>query len=77
MGFLIDSPTLAKRVSAGFDGPLAKVSYRPELTPEDKMVWLETMSDGSVVTYQEEPGATWFQQIAIVVIGLLPVEWLI
>ncbi|MBB3994830.1 putative cardiolipin synthase [Sulfitobacter undariae] len=77
MGFLIDSPTLAKRVSAGFDGPLASVSYRPELTPEDKMVWLETMSDGSVVTYQEEPGATWFQQIAIVVIGLLPVEWLI
>lgn len=77
MGFLIDSPVLASRVSAGFDGPLAEVTYRPELTPEGKMVWLETINHGSVVTYQEEPGATWFQQIAIVVIGFLPVEWLI
>ncbi|MBB5723218.1 putative cardiolipin synthase [Loktanella ponticola] len=77
MGFLIDSPTLASRVSAGFDGPLAEVSYRPDITPEAKMIWRETMGDDSVVTYQEEPGATWLQQIAIVVIGFLPVEWLI
>lgn len=77
MGFLIDSPTLARRISAGFDGPLKTVSYRPELTPEDKMIWHETTGDGKTLTYQEEPGATWLQQVAIVVIGLLPIEWLL
>lgn len=77
MGFLIDSPTLARRVSDGFDGPLEDVSYQPQLTPENKMVWLEPTEDGSVVTYQEEPGASWLQQITIVVIGILPVEWLL
>ncbi|MCQ0091245.1 phosphatidylserine/phosphatidylglycerophosphate/cardiolipin synthase family protein [Roseovarius sp. M141] len=77
MGFLIDSPTLAKRVSEGFSGPLAEVSYQPELTPENKMVWKEPLSDRKILIYQEEPGATWFEQIAIVVIGFLPVEWLL
>jgi len=58
MGFLIDSPSLASQVTAGFDGPLETVSYQPELTPEGKMVWQEVIGDGNTVTYQEEPGAT-------------------
>lgn len=77
MGFLIDSPTLAGRVSTIFDGPLDTMTYRPDLTPNDKMIWKETLGEGEITTYQEEPGATWFQQIAIVVIGLLPVEWML
>lgn len=77
MGYLIDSPELARRISAAFDEPLATVSYRPEMTPEGKMVWQEDLGNGESVTYQEEPGATWFQQIVIAVIGVLPVEWLL
>ena len=41
------------------------------------MVWQEPLKDQDTVIYQEEPGATWFQQIAIAVIGILPVEWLL
>lgn len=77
MGFLIDSIPMARKVSAGFDGPLDMVSYRPELTPEDNMVWQERTDANTVVTYQKEPGATWFQQVALTVIGLLPIEWLL
>lgn len=77
MGFLIDSPALATQTSERFDGHLEDVSYRPQLTPEGKMVWLELRDDGTTLVYQEEPGASWFQQVAIVLIGLLPVEWLL
>lgn len=77
MGFLIDSPTLANRISNGFDSPLEMVSYQPKLTPEQKLVWLEPVTGGDPKIYQEEPGATWLQQIAIAVIGVLPVEWLL
>ena len=77
MGFLIDSPDLASRVTATFANNLDKLAYRPQLTPEGKMVWQETTPEGKQVIYQEEPGATWFQQIAIVIIGILPVEWLL
>ncbi|WP_458793003.1 phospholipase D-like domain-containing protein [Yoonia sp. MH D7] len=76
MGFLIDSPIMAAQARRSFDD-LELLSYRPELTPENRMIWHETLPDGQVVTYQEEPGATWFEQVAIVVIGLLPIEWLL
>lgn len=77
MGFLIDSPRMAAQVSGAFDSPIPLVSYQPALTPEAKMVWIETLPEGRIEIYQEEPGATWLQQIAIAVIGILPVEWLL
>ena len=77
MGFLIDSPTMARRVSDGFDGPLDAVSYRPQLSADGRMVWQETTAPDQVVTWQQEPGADWLTQAALVVIGLLPVEWLL
>jgi len=77
MGFLVDSPAMAARVSAAFDGPLDLLSYRPSLTPEHKMVWTEKRPGGEPIVYQEEPGATWLQQFTLVVVGLLPVEWLL
>ena len=77
MGFLIDSPAMAAQVSAVFDGPLARVSYRPELSADDRMMWLETGPTGKVSIWQQEPGATMFQQVALTVIGLLPIEWML
>ena len=77
MGYLIESPRLARQVSDGVDGQLLLVSYQPGLTPEDKMIWREPLNDGSTVIYQEEPRATWLEQIAITIIGLLPIEWML
>lgn len=76
MGFLIDSPDMAQRVSGAFDERLAEVSYQPELTPDGQMVW-QGMTDGEQQIYQQEPGANWFQQVMLTVIGILPVEWLL
>ncbi len=77
MGFLIDSPNMAVRMSERFDERMKYDAYQPRLTPENKMIWLEEMRDGETVVYQEEPGAGWFLQIAFAVIGILPVEWLL
>lgn len=77
MGFLIDSESMARKISDGFDDRLGLVSYQPRLTPESKMVWVEERRQQDPVIYQEEPGATWFRQIATVVVGWLPVEWLL
>lgn len=77
MGFLIDSPVLAKMTSAAFDGPVEVMSYRPQLSADKRLVWTEKLPDGRQVIYQQEPGATLFDQGAIVVIGLLPIEWLL
>ncbi|RNF36090.1 phospholipase D family protein [Paracoccus methylarcula] len=77
MGFLIRSPSMARKISDAFDNGLAQVSYRPALTPEGKMIWREDVGPDDSRVYQEEPGATWMQQVMLTVIGLLPVEWLL
>jgi putative cardiolipin synthase len=77
MGFLIDSDTMAAAVHRAFDETLATVSYRPELTPENRLVWHETLPDGQALTYQGEPDANWVEQVSLVIIGLLPIEWLL
>ena len=77
MGYVIESASLARRVSNGVDGPLLLASYQPDLTPEEKMIWQEPLYDGSLVIYQEEPGASWIDQLTIAVLGLLPIEWLL
>ncbi len=77
MGFLIESPALAKLTSSAFDGAIELMSYQPKLSAEKKLVWIEKKPEDEMVIYQQEPGATWFQQVSIVIIGLLPVEWLL
>lgn len=77
MGFIIDSPSMARSVSEGFDGPLNRAAYQPVLTLDGQMAWTEELPDGKLGLYQQEPGARWYKQFAIVLIGLLPVEWLL
>ncbi len=77
MGFLIESQAMAQDVTTLFDGPVTTISYQPMLTPKRKMIWLEPLENGEVIIYQEEPGATWGQQVALAVIGFFPVEWLL
>lgn len=77
MGFLIDSPNMAQLVSTEFDNRLTTLTYEPELTPEGKIIWREPLENGDITIYQEEPGASWFDQIALVMIGMLPIEWLL
>ena len=77
MGFLIDSPKLAKQLSTTFDTALRTVSYQPKLTPNSKMIWLEQNSSGEPTVYQQEPEANWLTQFSLTIIGLLPIEWML
>ncbi|MCK0139346.1 phospholipase D family protein [Aliiroseovarius sp. F47248L] len=77
MGFLIDSPTLARRVSGGFDGPVQDVSYQPEISSEHDLVWREKTEDGQTILHTDEPGSTALQRLAFLVLGVLPIEWLL
>jgi putative cardiolipin synthase len=77
MGFLIDSPTLARDLASRFDEGIPAISYLPTLTPDGDMVWSETTEDGETVLYQKEPGASWLEQVMLTVIGALPIEWML
>ncbi|MEZ5649821.1 MAG: phospholipase D family protein [Burkholderiaceae bacterium] len=77
MGFLIESPAMAARMSDAFDTRMLQVSYRPVLTSEGQVVWNERLPDGSVRTYETEPGTNAWQRAMIGLLGMLPIEWLL
>ncbi|QPM89717.1 phospholipase D family protein [Pseudooceanicola algae] len=77
MGYLIDSPDLARRLSRAFDDSVPEVSYQPRLSAEDRLVWIEADDAGDFDVYQQEPGATLLQQITLTLMGCLPIEWML
>ena len=76
MGFLIDSPALARTSAESFTTDIVNASLRPELTPSG-LVWHERLPDGSIRTYTTEPGASLTSQALVALLGLLPIEWLL
>lgn len=77
MGFLISSPELAARMNQHFESTIITASYQPQLTPNGNMVWVDEQINGETIIYQQEPGASWFEQVSYAIIGLLPIEWLL
>lgn len=77
MGFLIDSPTLARQMREGFDKQILYASYQPEIGPDGAMIWKDHEADGSVETLSPEPGTTGFDRFLMRVMGWFPIErWL-
>ena len=73
MGLLIDSEVLAKRLHAAFDDGFGGLAWRVE-KQDGKLIWVDPTT-GTIST--EEPGSSTFRNIALTVIGWLPVEWLL
>jgi putative cardiolipin synthase len=74
MGFVIDSPNLAGRVSDALDKRVEPGAYEVRLRADGKhLEWIEH-KDGRVLTYYDEPGATAGRSWAAWFLGLLPIE---
>ncbi len=76
MGFLVDSPHLAHRMSNVFDTQVPRDAYQPQLDAEGHLFWLERKGD-SVIRYQQEPGASWWRRTEVFLLAPLPIESLL
>ena len=76
MGFLIESPTLARTLSDSFDTVLPFASYEPRLE-NGEIAWLEQKTGAQPVRYKSEPGVGWGNRLMLAVFSVLPVEWLL
>lgn len=73
MGLLIESEAMAGAMHAAFDRGLSGLAWRVELR-DGTPVWADTTS-GEVTGW--EPGTTALKRLALIIIGALPVEWLL
>ncbi|MFV0410149.1 MAG: phospholipase D family protein [Paracoccus sp. (in: a-proteobacteria)] len=77
MGFLIDSPSMAKEGSLALEDDLSKRSFQPMLEEDGDMVWKDPQPDGSAIIHEKEPGLGTFDRIMVYVLNVLPIEWTI
>lgn len=73
MGLLIDSTSLASRLHQVFDDEFSGLAWRVE-THNGELSWVDPAA-GTISA--DEPGTSRFRDLALTVIGWLPVEWLL
>ncbi|WP_353236198.1 phospholipase D family protein [Diaphorobacter ruginosibacter] len=76
MGFLIDSPEMARQLMQIFDNELPRISYRVELGANGQLRWIGGASADAPV-YELEPHTTWYSRALVTFLGWLPIEWLL
>lgn len=73
LGFVIDSPTLARRISDAFEQEIPLTAYRVQLDATGKLYWLE-QRDGKTIRHDTEPGTSLWQRLSVWFVSLLPLE---
>lgn len=76
LGFVIDSPALARQIEAVFDGPILRHAYQPRLDADGRLYWLEP-HDGQWLRHDREPGTSLWQRLGVSLLSLLPIDWLL
>jgi len=77
MGLVIDSPSLASRLSAAFDEQVPKVAYEVRLTPDGRCAeWIAHTPAGEV-RYDAEPRTSAARRAWIDFLSILPIDWLL
>jgi len=76
LGFVIDSPVLAKRFADTLAPYLSENAYRVGLSAAGSLQWVERV-DGKEIIYDREPHTRWWRRAAVAVLSWLPIEWLL
>ena len=76
LGFVIDSPELAREIETTVDGGMPERAYEVFLDEDGDLHWLERRGQ-ETVRHDEEPNSGWFRRTAVTVLGWLPIEWLL
>lgn len=76
LGFVIDSPELAKRIEAIFNEDILANSYEVRLSEKGRIYWLEQQGNKRV-RHDKEPHSGFWKRSGVFLMSLLPIEWLL
>lgn len=76
IGFVIESPRLAKAIENAFNSGVPARSYALRLSPQGDVEWIERRGERTVI-HVREPGTTALERTATWLLGQLPIEWLL
>jgi putative cardiolipin synthase len=76
MGFVIDSPVLAKKMADAIARGIALRAFHVRLSETGKLQWVEQVGKEERV-HDQEPRTAFWRRVAVFVLSLLPIEWLL
>lgn len=76
MGFLIDSPTLARTMHAAFVHEVPARAWEVRRDADGKLYWLLRQGN-TVQRFDTEPGTSWLRRMSVRLFALLPIDWLL
>lgn len=76
MGFVIDSPALARKIEETFDGSIPLNAYEVRGSKDGELAWIERRA-GTEIRHDTEPGTTWWKRAGVWMLARLPIEWLL
>ena len=77
MGFIIESPTLARRISQAFLHTIPDNTYQLGLSDSGHLYWIKRVKEGEQRRYEVSPGTTFLHRARVWFISLLPIDWLL
>jgi len=76
MGLVVDSPLMARQLSASFQQNMTERAYQVKLAPDGSLYWIGSQK-GIVTRYDTEPGTTFLQRLGVKVLSWLPIDSLL
>jgi putative cardiolipin synthase len=76
MGFVIDSPAMARRIAESFADGIPRRSYEARLSPEGSLYWIERAENGEI-RHDTEPNTGFLKRLSVRLLSLLPIDWLL
>ena len=80
LGFVIDSPPLARQIERAFDAEVPQRAYTLALSANGEIEWRSSnaAAAGLRPTVQTtEPGSHWWSRLGLKILSWLPIEWLL
>lgn len=76
LGFVIDSPELARAIAKAFHDKVPEIAYEVHLSETGDLYWIE-QKDGKEIRHDTEPGASLWRRLAVGFLSLLPIDWML
>ncbi|MCB5185029.1 phospholipase D family protein [Methylobacillus gramineus] len=76
LGFVVESPALAKKVELAFESNVPELAYEVRLDDEGELYWIEHQGDKQVI-YYTDPGTSFMKRLGVSILSLFPIDWLL
>jgi putative cardiolipin synthase len=76
MGFVIDSPAMARMLANAFADGIPERAYEVRLSDTGALQWVDRV-DGRRIVHDREPGAGFWLRALVTLMSVLPIEWLL